>query len=49
MADMPAGQYELASRATNEAGDTQPEDFPPNHRGYGHNGWRDHAVLVTVV
>ncbi|MEM6846504.1 MAG: sulfite oxidase [Pseudomonadota bacterium] len=49
IADMPAGQYELASRATNDAGDTQPEDFPPNHRGYGHNGWRDHAVLVTVV
>jgi hypothetical protein len=38
----------LASRATNAAGDAQPENFPPNERGYGNNGWRAHAVDVTV-
>ncbi len=30
------------------AGDAQPENFPPNERGYGNNGWRAHAVDVTV-
>ena len=38
----------LVSRATNAAGVTQPENFPPNERGYGDNGWRAHAVDVTV-
>ncbi|MEM6490221.1 MAG: molybdopterin-dependent oxidoreductase, partial [Pseudomonadota bacterium] len=47
-ADLPAGTHVLASRATTVGGATQPEDFPPNHRGYGHNGWSAHAVEVTV-
>ncbi|WP_448329679.1 SorT family sulfite dehydrogenase catalytic subunit [Sulfitobacter sp. M13] len=42
------GTHMLASRATNLAGDSQPEIFPPNERGYGNNGWRAHAVDVTV-
>jgi hypothetical protein len=29
-------------------GNVQPEAFEPNERGYGHNGWRAHAVEVTV-
>ena len=36
------------SKATDTAGDSQPEHFPANHRGYGHNGWRDHGLAVEV-
>jgi DMSO/TMAO reductase YedYZ molybdopterin-dependent catalytic subunit len=46
--ELSAGTHSIASRATNGAGDTQPEEFPPNHRGYAHNGWKAHAVDVTV-
>ena len=46
--DLAAGTHTLASRATAKDGLSQPEDFPPNERGYGHNGWRGHAVDVTV-
>ncbi|MEM7694541.1 MAG: sulfite oxidase [Pseudomonadota bacterium] len=46
--DLPAGTHVIASRATNDTGDTQPKDFPPNHRGYGHNGWDAHAVELTL-
>jgi len=47
--DLSEGTHLLASRATNQAGDSQPEIFPPNERGYGNNGWRAHAVDVTVA
>jgi len=47
-ADLAAGTHRIASRATTAGGTTQPEEFPPNHRGYGHNGWSAHAVDVTV-
>lgn len=47
-AELPAGKYSIASRATDADGNTQPEDFEPNERGYGHNGWKDPAVDVTV-
>ncbi|WOI55503.1 sulfite oxidase [Palleronia sp. LCG004] len=46
--DLEAGMHTLASRATNGNGDTQPEEFEPNERGYGHNGWRGHAVEVNI-
>ena len=36
------------SKATDTAGDSQPERFPANHRGYGNNGWRDHGLAVEV-
>ncbi|MGB6228860.1 MAG: sulfite oxidase [Litorimonas sp.] len=49
IADLAAGSHVLATRATNAAGDVQPENFPPNERAYGHNGWRAHAVDVTVA
>mgnify|MGYP002621631342 CR=1 FL=1 len=42
------GQYQLVSRATDTHGDIQPADFPPNQRGYGHNGWRDHGLSISV-
>ena len=38
----------LVSKATDTAGESQPEHFPANHRGYGHNGWRDHGLAVEV-
>lgn len=47
-ADLGAGTHRIASRATTVSGASQPEEFPPNHRGYGHNGWSAHAVDVTV-
>jgi DMSO/TMAO reductase YedYZ molybdopterin-dependent catalytic subunit len=47
-ADLASGTHLVASRATDAEGNTQPEAFPPNERGYGHNGWRAHAVEVTV-
>ncbi|WP_245944024.1 sulfite oxidase [Acuticoccus kandeliae] len=47
--DLAAGTHELVSRATNAAGDAQPEDFPENERGYGNNGWRAHGVSVTLA
>lgn len=47
--DLKPGSYTIASRATDTAGHTQPENFESNERGYGHNGWSAHAVKVTVV
>ena len=44
-----AGTHTLASRATDEAGNTQPADRVENHRGYGNTSWRDHSVTVTVA
>jgi len=46
--DLGPGTHTVASRATTVSGETQPRDFQPNHRGYGHNGWDAHAVDVTV-
>jgi len=47
-ADLSPGTHRIASRATTVSGATQPEEFSANHRGYGHNGWSDHGVDVTV-
>jgi len=44
-----AGTYTVVSRATDTAGNTQPPERAENHRGYGHNGWRDHGVKFTVA
>lgn len=43
------GRYTLVSRATDSQGNTQPELRRENERGYGHNGWRDPAVSLTVA
>ena len=48
-ADLAPGSYAITSRATDVAGNVQPETVEPNERAYGHNGWRDHAVDVTVM
>jgi DMSO/TMAO reductase YedYZ molybdopterin-dependent catalytic subunit/mono/diheme cytochrome c family protein len=47
-ANLAEGNYLLVSKATDTAGESQPEHFPANHRGYGHNGWRDHGLAVDV-
>ena len=46
---MAAGSYTVTSRAVAYDGSVQPELRVENHRGYAHNGWRDHAVKVTVA
>jgi mono/diheme cytochrome c family protein len=38
----------LYSRATNAAGEVQPEHRHENERGYGNNSWRDMGVTVQV-
>lgn len=43
------GSYTITSRALAYDGEVQPEGRVENERGYGHNGWRDHAVKVTVA
>ena len=43
------GSYVVTSRAVAADGQVQPEQRVENERGYAHNGWRDHAVKVTVT
>ncbi|MFK8004549.1 MAG: molybdopterin-dependent oxidoreductase [Polyangiales bacterium] len=43
------GPHSLLSRATDLEGNVQPEERVENHRGYGHNGWRDLGVQFDVV
>ncbi len=47
-ADLSAGEHRIVSRATDTEGHTQPEGRVENERGYGHNGWSDHGVSVTI-
>ncbi|MGO3890173.1 MAG: SorT family sulfite dehydrogenase catalytic subunit [Paenalcaligenes sp.] len=47
--DLQPGQYEIASRATSEAGTVQPEERMPNSHGYLNNSWHDHMLPITVV
>ena len=44
-----AGTYTITSRASAYDGQVQPELRVDNERAYAHNGWRDHAVNVTVA
>ncbi|WKB53110.1 sulfite oxidase [Eleftheria terrae] len=48
-AELPAGTHLLASRATDAAGNVQPEARVENVGGYNNTSWRDHAVQVTVA
>ena len=47
--DLTAGTHDITSRATNKAGETQPEDRMENNRGYLNNSWDDHKLTITVV
>ncbi len=46
---LPPGTHTIASRATDAAGNTQPEQRMENTGGYNNNSWADHAVKVTVA
>ncbi|GJD58375.1 sulfite oxidase [Methylobacterium dankookense] len=48
-ADLGPGTHVLASRATDSAGNVQPEEVPANGGGYSHNGWRGPAVTLTLA
>jgi len=43
------GRHLITSRAIAIDGTVQPELRVENERAYAHNGWRDHAVAVTVA
>jgi sulfite dehydrogenase len=45
---LPPGKHVLASRATDAAGNVQPEVRMENAGGYNNTSWADHAVGVTV-
>ena len=42
------GEHLLMCRAYNDQGGRQSETRHENERGYGHNGWKDHALKVNV-
>lgn len=46
---LPAGSYTITSRATDVAGNVQPEGRVDNVGGYNNTSWVDHAVKVTVA
>lgn len=46
---LPAGTHTLVSRATDAAGNVQPQVREENLAGYNNNSWLDHAVKVTVA
>ena len=48
-ARMPAGEFTLASRAIDTAGNVQPEQRLENAGGYNNTSWADHAVKVTFA
>ena len=48
-ATLPPGTHALASRATDTAGNVQPELRIENVSGYNNTSWADHAVKVTVA
>ncbi|MGR4869790.1 sulfite oxidase [Variovorax sp. LARHSF232] len=48
-ARLPAGSHTLVSRATDTAGNVQPEQRVENAGGYNNTSWADHAVKVSVA
>jgi DMSO/TMAO reductase YedYZ molybdopterin-dependent catalytic subunit len=48
-ARLAAGTYLLASRATDAAGNVQPEARAENVGGYNNTSWLDHAVSIVVA
>ena len=47
--ELAPGTYTIASRATDTAGNVQPEQRVENVSGYNNNSWADHALKVTVT
>lgn len=48
-AKLPAGEHRLVSRATDAAGNVQPQQREENAAGYSNNSWADHGVSVTAA
>jgi hypothetical protein len=48
-ADLKPGEYQLASRATDTSGESQPEARVENKSGYNNNSWLDHSIKVSVA
>ncbi|MEY4712658.1 MAG: hypothetical protein RIS88_2108 [Pseudomonadota bacterium] len=48
-ARLPAGPHTLVSRATDAAGNLQPEQRLENAGGYNNSSWADHALKVVVA
>ena len=48
-ARLPAGNFVLASRATDASGTVQPEQRFENGGGFNNTSWLDHAVRVVVA
>ncbi|WP_417285007.1 sulfite oxidase [Comamonas sp.] len=48
-AALPKGNHVLASRATDDKGNVQPETRGENQSGYNNTSWADHAVTVNVA
>lgn len=48
-AHLPAGNHVLVSRATDAAGNVQPQQREENASGYSNNSWADHAVMVMTA
>lgn len=48
-ATLPKGKHVLASRATDDQGNVQPETRGENQSGYNNTSWADHAVTITVA
>ena len=48
-ANLPAGDHVLVSRATDAAGNVQPQQREENAAGYSNNSWADHGVRVSVA
>ncbi len=48
-ANLPAGKHLLVSRATDAAGNVQPQNRAENADGYSNNSWLDHGVTVTAA
>lgn len=46
--ELQPGQYDIACRATNAAGQKQPKDRVENNRGYLNNSWHDHMLTISV-
>jgi sulfite oxidase len=48
-ANLSAGNHVLVSRATDSAGNVQPQQREENAAGYSNNSWADHGVSVTAA
>lgn len=47
--DLSLGISRYFSKATDKAGDTQPQKRKENHRGYGNTSWEDAGIDINVV